>query len=87
MTSQDITIQKQVNLAYHYRIQKKNQKRKIIFHTAALIAGLLSAVGTVVLLQANGIAWTWYIVAATAMNMVVAVGLNAFLTKSNRVEA
>ncbi len=62
-------------------------RTKIVFHTAALIAGLLSAAGVVLLLKSNGIAWTWYIVAATAMNMAVAVGFNAFLTKQNGAKA
>ena len=47
------------------------------FHPAALIAGLLSAAAIVLLLRNLGIAWTWYIVVATGVNMAVAWGLNS----------
>ncbi|MCH7573497.1 MAG: sodium:solute symporter [Candidatus Marinimicrobia bacterium] len=46
------------------------------FHPATLIAGLLAAAAVVLWLRNMGIAWTWYIVVATAANMGVAWGLN-----------
>ncbi len=46
------------------------------FHPATLIAGLLAAALVVLWLRSMGIAWTWYIVVATAANMGVALGLN-----------
>ena len=51
------------------------------FHPATLIAGLLSAAAVVLWLRNMGIAWTWYIVVATAANMGVAWGLNALYSQ------
>ncbi|MQY63676.1 MAG: sodium:solute symporter [Calditrichaeota bacterium] len=51
------------------------------FHPAALIAGLLGAAGAVLLLKSLGIAWTWYIIVATAVNISLAYGLNLVLLR------
>ncbi|UCD39271.1 MAG: sodium:solute symporter [Fidelibacterota bacterium] len=50
------------------------------FHPAALVIGLLGAAGAVLTLKGLGIAWTWYIIVATAVNMGLAYGANAILT-------
>jgi SSS family transporter len=49
------------------------------FHPAALIAGLLGAAGAVLALRSLGIAWTWYIIVATAVNIGLAYGVNSIL--------
>jgi len=51
------------------------------FHPAALIAGLLGAAGAVIVLKSLGVAWTWYILAATAVNIGLAYGLNLILLR------
>ncbi len=51
-------------------------RTKVNFHPAALIAGLLGAAGAVLALKGLGIAWTWYILAATATNMGLAWAVN-----------
>lgn len=59
-------------------------RTRIEFHPAALIAGLLGAAATVLVLKGFGIAWTWYIIAATAVNMGLAWTLNALLAFMRR---
>jgi Na+/proline symporter len=49
------------------------------YRAAALITGLLGAAAAVLILRQFGIAWTWYIVAATAVNMGLATVVNQFL--------
>ncbi len=48
----------------------------IEFRLAALVTGLLGAAGAVLVLKGLGVAWTWYILVATAVNMGLAVGVN-----------
>jgi len=45
------------------------------FRPAALITGLLGAAGAVLVLKGFDIAWTWYIVVATAVNVGLAYGV------------
>ncbi len=54
-------------------------RTRIQFHPAALIVGLLGAAGAVLILKTAGIAWTWYIIAATGANMGLAYGVNVIL--------
>ncbi|MCH7859253.1 MAG: sodium:solute symporter [Candidatus Marinimicrobia bacterium] len=56
----------------------------IKFHTAALVTGLLGAAGAVLVLKGLGVAWTWYILVATAVNMGLAIGVNWGLTRLRR---
>lgn len=49
------------------------------FHPTALMAGLLGAAGAVLVLKGLGIAWTWYIIAATGVNMGLAYAINMIL--------
>ena len=51
-------------------------RTKVDFHPAALIAGLLGAAGAVLALKILGVAWTWYIMAATATNIGLAWSVN-----------
>lgn len=51
------------------------------FHPAALITGLLGAAGAVLLLKGLGVAWTWYIIVATAVNIGLAYGVNLVLSR------
>ncbi|GAH89193.1 unnamed protein product, partial [marine sediment metagenome] len=44
-------------------------RTRIHFHPAALITGLLGAAGAVLLLKGLGVAWTWYIIVATTVNI------------------
>jgi len=48
-------------------------------HPAALISGLLGAAAMVLWLRSMGIAWTWWILAATLFNMALAWSLNRLL--------
>ena len=50
------------------------------FHPAALITGLLGAAGAVLALKGLGVAWTWYILVATAVNIGLACGVNLAVT-------
>ncbi|UCH64250.1 MAG: sodium:solute symporter [Fidelibacterota bacterium] len=56
-------------------------RAKTRFHPAALIAGLLGAAGAVIMLKGLGVAWTWYIIVATAVNIGLAYGLNLILLR------
>ena len=56
----------------------------IKFHTAALVTGLVGAAGAVLALQGLGVAWTWYLLVATAVNMGLAIGVNWGLTRLRR---
>ncbi|MFC1746982.1 sodium:solute symporter [Candidatus Neomarinimicrobiota bacterium] len=56
-------------------------RTKIIFQPTALISGLVGAAMTVLILNQTGIAWTWFIIAATGVNMGLAIGVNRMLTK------
>ena len=49
------------------------------YRAASLITGLLGAAAAVLVLRQFGVAWTWYIVVATAVNMGLATGVNQFL--------
>ncbi|UCH11774.1 MAG: sodium:solute symporter [Fidelibacterota bacterium] len=49
------------------------------FHPAALITGLVGAAAAVVGLKIQGVAWTWFILVATAVNIGLAYGVNAIL--------
>ena len=51
-------------------------RTKVNFHPGALIAGLLGAAAAVLVLKGLGVAWTWYILAATAANMGLAWAVN-----------
>ena len=57
-------------------------RTKTRFHPAALISGLLGAAGAVLALKGLGIAWTWYILVATTVNIILAYGLNMALLRS-----
>ncbi|MFC1543281.1 sodium:solute symporter [Candidatus Neomarinimicrobiota bacterium] len=50
------------------------------FHPGALITGLLGAAAAVLVLTSLGIAWTWYIMVATAVNIGLAYGVNLVVT-------
>jgi len=56
-------------------------RMKIDFHSGALVAGLIGAAGMVLWLRSLGIAWTWWIIAATAFNMSLAWSLNLLLQR------
>ena len=50
------------------------------FHPGALITGLLGAAAAVLVLKSLGVAWTWYILVATAVNIGLACGVNRAVT-------
>ncbi|MCK4579076.1 MAG: sodium:solute symporter [Candidatus Marinimicrobia bacterium] len=54
-------------------------RTKLDLKPAALISGLLGAAVAVLLLKAQGIAWTWYVMTATGVNILLAVGVNRLL--------
>lgn len=56
-------------------------RMKIDFHPGALVAGLIGAAVMVLWLRSMGIAWTWWIIAATAFNMSLAWSLNLLLQR------
>ncbi len=51
------------------------------FHPAALITGLLGAAGAVLALKGLGVAWTWYIIVATTVNICLAYGVNLVMIR------
>ncbi len=54
-------------------------RTRVKFHPATLITGLVGAAAAVLVLAGLGIAWTWYIVVATAVNIGLVYGLNLIL--------
>ena len=56
-------------------------RTKTRFRPAALITGLLGAAGAVLALKGLGVAWTWYIIVATAVNMGLAYGVHTALSR------
>ncbi len=55
---------------------------KIKFHTFSLSGGLLTGMGSVFLLEYAGVAWTWYIACALAINICTTLLLEAVLRAS-----
>jgi SSS family solute:Na+ symporter len=55
------------------------------FHPAGLITGLLGAAAAVLIIRGLGIAWTWYIIVATAVNIALAYGVNTVVKLVRRV--
>ncbi|MEE9466053.1 MAG: sodium:solute symporter, partial [Candidatus Neomarinimicrobiota bacterium] len=54
------------------------------FHPSALVTGLFGAAAAVLLLKSLDVAWTWYILVATGVNLGLAWAVNMILSNSER---
>ena len=45
------------------------------YHTASLVAGFAGSIITVFVLKHYGVAWTWFVAFGTAVNLILAVGV------------
>ena len=56
-------------------------RRKKKYHTASLVAGFAGSILTVFVIKNFGVAWTWFVAAGTAVNLLLAVSVEKLYKK------